>query len=85
TNNIFGRASGLRGFDQLKFHPGGFVKFALNFEYSSEKNGIKAIQVGAIADIYPEEIPIMADLSENSQFFLNGYVNILIGKKYILR
>ncbi|NQX90823.1 MAG: hypothetical protein HRT74_01530 [Flavobacteriales bacterium] len=85
TNNIFGRASGLRGFDQLKFHPGGFAKFALNFEYSSERNGIKAIQVGSIVDVYAEEIPIMADLSENSQFFLNGFVNNLIVKKYILR
>lgn len=86
SNNIFGRASGLKGFDKLKFHPGGFAKFAMNFEYSNEKSRLKGIEVGAVLDVFLNDIPIMAEqLTENNQFFLNGFVNIYIGKRYILR
>lgn len=86
SNNIFGRASGLKGFDKMKLHPGGFVKFAMNFEYSNEKSRLKGVEVGAVLDVFLKDVPIMAEqLAQNNQFFLNGFVNIYIGKRYILR
>lgn len=86
SNNIFGRASALRGFNELKFHPGGFAKFAMHFDYASEKDGIKGLEVGAVVDLFAEEVPIMAAIhAENSRFYLNGFVNIFFGQKYILR
>ena len=86
SNNIFGRASALRGFNELKFHPGFFAKFAMHFEYSSEKDGIKGVQVGTVVDLFADEVPIMAPIyAGNSRFYLNGFVNIFFGKKYILR
>ena len=86
SNNIYGRASALNGLDELKLHPGAFVKFALNFEYSSENDGLKGLEVGAVLDAYAQDIPILADLyGTNKQFFLNAYVNFFFGRKYIIR
>ncbi|MDG1158016.1 MAG: hypothetical protein P8N19_00890 [Flavobacteriales bacterium] len=86
SNNIYGRASALNGLDELKLHPGAFVKFALNFEYSSENDGLKGLEVGAVLDAYATDIPILADLyGTNKQFFLNAYVNFFFGRKYIIR
>jgi len=86
SNNIFGRASGLKGFNKMKLHPGGFVKFAMNIEYSNEKSRLKGVEVGAVLDVFLKDVPIMAEqLAQNNQFFLNGFVNIYIGKRYILR
>ncbi|MFZ5553245.1 MAG: hypothetical protein ACOZCO_09030 [Bacteroidota bacterium] len=80
-DNIYGRAATLKGLNETKITPGGFVKFGLLFEYSPEEDGIKALEVGAIADIYPKEIPIMAN-NQNSFYFLTLYVNIIFGRKY---
>lgn len=80
-DNIFGRASSFKGLNETKITPGGFVKFGLHFEYSPEEDGIKALEVGAIADIYPKEITIMAN-NQNNFYFLTLYVNLIFGRKY---
>ena len=86
SNNIYGRASGLNGLDELKLHPGAFVKFALNFEYSSENDRLKGLEVGAVLDAYARKVPILAErYGANKQFFLNAYVNFFFGRKYIIR
>ncbi|NNE54681.1 MAG: hypothetical protein HKN32_01580 [Flavobacteriales bacterium] len=87
-DDIYGRASGLNGLEELRVHPGGFAKFALNFEYSSEKDRLKGLEVGGVLDVYPERIPIMAEnVGElegirNKNIFFNFYINLFIGKKY---
>jgi len=42
---------------------------------------VKALEVGAIIDAYPQEIPIMA-LTENNRFFLSFYITIMYGRKW---
>jgi len=79
--NINGRASVFKGFDQLKLRPGIFVDTGFLFEYSPYQRGVKAVEAGVMADFYFEEVPIMA-LEKNKQLFLNFYVNVHIGKKY---
>ena len=87
-DDIYGRASGLNGLEELKFYPGAFAKFALNFEYSNEKDRLKGLEVGAVLDAYPSRIPIMAENVgelegiQNENLFLNFYINLFIGKKY---
>lgn len=86
SNNIYGKASGLNGLDELRLHPGGFFKFAFQFEYSNEKNRLKGLEAGAVVDVYPSDIPILADkYGQNKQLFFNFYLNLLIGQKYIRR
>lgn len=77
---IYGRGSFFKGFDEIKLYPGIFVKSGLEFEYSNSREVIKALEVGLMADIYMEKVPIMA-FTENRSFFLNIYVGILFGKK----
>lgn len=80
-DNIYGRASGMKGLNETKIVPGGFVKFGLHFEYSPEEDGIKALEVGVIGDVYPKEIQIMAN-NQNNYYFLTLYVNLIFGRKY---
>jgi hypothetical protein len=87
-DNIYGRASSLRGFDELKLQPGAFGKFSFTFEYSNERERLKGIEAGVAADAYSRRIPIMAiydDASKNPknhQLFLSLYLNFFIGTKY---
>jgi len=87
-DNIYGRASSLRGFDELKFHPGAFGKFSFTFEYSNERERLKGIEAGAAADFFARRIPIMAIYDDesknpkNHQLFLTLYLNFFIGTKY---
>ena len=87
-DNIYGRASGLKGLDHLSVAPGGFAKVSFSFEYSNEKERLKGIEAGACADVYGKKIPIMAipenekNNPTNHQFFLSLFVNFFIGTKY---
>jgi len=86
-DNIYGRASGLRGFDELKFHPGLFFKFGFSFEYSNERERLKGVETGIAVDAFTHRIPIMS-LSEetnnpkNHQAFMSLYINFFFGTKY---
>ena len=89
-NNIYGRASGLRGFSEIKVHPGGFARFSWLFEYSGRKDGIKGLEAGAQVEVFPRRIEIMSDQiledrfdgAENHRIFASLYVHFVFGKKY---
>lgn len=85
VQNIYGRASWFKGFGEMKLYPGAFARAGLNFEYSGQTTGIKAIEVGMSMDAYPVAIPIMAELEDvqNKQFFFEFYLALLFGKKYV--
>lgn len=80
--NIYGNASYFKGVGNTKIHPGAFVKAGLTFEYSSNSDGIKALEVGATLDAFPRKVPIMAKI-ENKFIFFNLYASILFGKKSV--
>ncbi|MBL8010390.1 MAG: hypothetical protein JNJ64_07260 [Flavobacteriales bacterium] len=84
-DDIFGRASWFKGIEESKFRFGGFARFALNFEHSGSASGIKALEVGGTIDAFPERLPIMAELDgvENKQIFLELYISIQFGKKFV--
>lgn len=81
-NNIYSRASFLKGLDEIKLYPGLHTKLGLNFEYANNNDVLKAIEVGLTADAFLKEIPIMA-FTENRQFYLTLSVNLLYGVKKI--
>ena len=78
--DIYGRASFFNGFSEMRLYPGIFTKFAFEFEYSNQKETIKALELGITSDFYFEKVPILA-FSENRSWFLNLYVGILFGQK----
>ena len=89
AENIYGRASGLRGLGELKFYPGIYFKSSLYFEFSNYKDGLKGIETGVSADAFLKTIPIMSpkvlekDISnpKNQQVFIALYINFFLGKK----
>lgn len=81
-DNIYGRASFLKGFDELNLHPGGYARFGFNFDFSQEYERIRMLEVGAILDVYPvTPVEIMA-FNEKDLFFLNFYFSFTWGRKY---
>jgi hypothetical protein len=81
VDNIYGRSPFMVGIDEMKFRPGVYGKVGFNFEYAPIFDDVKAIEVGAIIDAYPTEVPIMA-LIDNKQLFLSFYINFMYGKKW---
>ncbi len=82
ANNIYGRAGGLRGFNELKLIPGLHGAFGINFEYDPKREGLKGIEVGATVDYFPlKPVEIMA-YATNHQLFVNFYINLQFGSKY---
>ena len=79
--NIYGRASFIEGIDEIKPYPGAYGKLGLTFEYGSYSTDIKCLEVGVTIDAYGKEVPIMAN-TDNDQFFLNLYINLLFGRKW---
>jgi hypothetical protein len=76
---ILGKASFFKGFNELSFVPGGSAKVGLSFEYSKDDIKLNALEVGVGLDLYPKAIPIMAS-ERNSFYFLNLMVGYRFGK-----
>jgi hypothetical protein len=69
SKDIAGRASFLKGLDEIKVYPGLHAKAGLSFEYSSTNMFINALDVSATFDAFAKKIPIMYT-EYNSQFYL---------------
>lgn len=81
VDNIYGRARTTKGLNEMKLYPGIFAKAGLHFEYGEEDEAIKALEVGACADYYFRDVPIMV-IAENKSLFLTFYVNLTFGRRY---
>jgi hypothetical protein len=81
VDNIYGRSSFSEGLGEMKFKPGLYGKLGFNFEYAPIFSDVKAIEVGAVLDVYPTDVPIMA-LIDNKQLFLSFYVTFMYGRKW---
>jgi hypothetical protein len=75
--DIYGRAPFTKGLSEIRVMPGIFAKFGFNFEYSREDKAIHAVEIGATANLFPKEIPIMA--VDNKQLFLALFVSYRFG------
>lgn len=76
---INGRASFFKGFDEMDIVPGAFLKLGLSFEYSKQDKVLHAIEVGSFIEGFLKKLPIMAT-QENYQFFLSLFVSYRFGK-----
>lgn len=65
---------------KMKFRPGLNAKTGFQFDWSSQDNMIKAVDIGVSVDSYFSKVPIM--ISDKNKFlFVNAYVGISLGKK----
>lgn len=82
TNNIYGRASFFNGIGETRFYPGIFAKAGLHFDYGTEREVIRSLEVGAQLDAYLEQVPIMAFTNSQAIFF-NFYLAVFFGSRNI--
>lgn len=88
--NIVSRASYFKGFDELKFSPGGFIKAGVMFEFSDRDALLRAVEGGVIADFYmrgmktlavdASEYNFLSKIEENNHVFLGMYISYRFGK-----
>lgn len=69
-----------KGWSNLKFTPGLYVKPGLRFDYGRYNDLLAAIEVGVAAEFYTKKIPQMFDNKEK-QFFFSAYFTLLFGKR----
>lgn len=81
VDNIFGRASFTKGFNQLSFYPGAQVKVGLDFDYGVYNSKVKSLEVGVILDVFARPVPIMA-FNDPNYYFLTFYFSFNFGKRY---
>lgn len=79
SDQILGKASFFKGFDEIKPRPGAFLKAGISFEFSKLDQVIHAIEGGAIAEAFPSKLPIMAT-KQNHQFFLTLFISYRFGR-----
>jgi len=80
-DNIYGRASFTKGFDQLKPYPGLYIKSGLSIDFGTLNQRPKTVEAGFALDVFTKPVPIMA-FKDGDQFFLTLYLSIGLGKRY---
>jgi hypothetical protein len=74
-----GKSSFFKGMNEVKAVPGISLKSGLGFEFSNIDEIIHALEVGAVIDLYPLKVPIMATHT-NNQFFFSFFVSYRFGR-----
>lgn len=78
---IVGGASFTKGIGEIKIQPGFTARSGFYFDYSATRKFFLGIELGASAEVYFKEIPIMAN-AKNSFYFLNLYADFRLGKRW---
>ncbi len=80
-NNVIGNSPFSRGFNELNFRVGGFVKAGFNFDWGDFTDEIKAIEVGVFVDAFPQRLPLMLH-TQNKYIFPSFYICAVFGNKW---
>jgi len=80
TQNIYGGTNFVTGFDKASIIPGGIFKLGFLFDWANYNESVKAIEVGAMVNVYYKKVPIMAE-AENHFLYGNLYLKVLFGKR----
>ncbi|MDD4372969.1 MAG: hypothetical protein PHG67_03515 [Bacteroidales bacterium] len=81
THDIYGRAPFTKGLGEISLRPGLYFKSGFNFEFGYTKTQIKAAEVGAVIEFYPQGVTILAD-NMDQKFFLTFYISFGFGKRF---
>lgn len=77
---IFGHSGFLRGFGEMKFAVGGYVKAGAHFAPGAYESFVRALEVGVIVHVYTRRLPIMV-IEDNKFMYANLYLSIHLGKR----
>lgn len=82
-------SSGLgKGWNEMEYVPGAFLKTALRFDFGRYNELIQALQIGISVDAYSKKIEIMAPFDvtgkeavEPKQLFFQGHIAFVFGRR----
>jgi hypothetical protein len=80
SDNIYRRGPVGKGLKEAKLYPGIALKGGFFFEYGSDRDYLRALEVGAAIDAFPKKIPIMA-LINNPNAYLTFYLTLHAGNR----
>ncbi len=80
ADHIYGRGPFGKGFRDAKLHPGLYLKGSLFFDYASDQQYVRALEVGCAIDAFPKRLPIMA-FAQNSYAHLTLYLALHFGDR----
>jgi len=80
NGRIKGASPFTRGFGELGFLPGANASIAFHLDWGAFDEFVKALEIGAMLDVFPKRVPILVS-EENNQVFLNFFVNLQLGKR----
>lgn len=80
-DNIFGRAPFGKGFDNLTIRPGVYGKFGFIFDFGTNNDRVKALEVGGMFDFYPQGVEMMS-YNDPTYEFVGFYISYDFGKRY---
>lgn len=80
-NIIQGSAGFSKGLDELQFIPGGHIKSAIRFDFSTNKKNVIGVETGVNAEFYSQQIQLMANQPATSSFY-DIYVAFQFGKRW---
>lgn len=78
--DIQGASGFSKGFGEMKFTPGAYVKTALRFDYGRYNELVSALEVGLNVEFYAKKMPVML-LQKQRQLFFNAYAAIEFGRR----
>lgn len=81
SDNIYGKAPFFKGMEKTRLYPGAYAKLALSFEYANRYNGVKAIEIGAVVDVFAIPVPMMA-FNKKEEAVVSLYLKFVWGKKW---
>jgi hypothetical protein len=74
-------SSGLgKGWGEMDFKPGLYLKTALRFDYGRYNEVVSGVEIGVSVDVYSDKIPILL-FAKDKQVFLQGHIAILFGRR----
>jgi hypothetical protein len=77
--DIYGKSSFFKGFREMQFVPGAYMKFGMSFEFSQRDDIIHALDAGIVFSAYIKKVEIMANI-DNPQLFFNLFLCYRFGK-----
>lgn len=75
-----------KGWGELKFKPGAYLKTALRFDIGRFNESVSAVEIGMSLDAYAQKIQIMVPVDGSNataaqRFFFQGHVALVFGRR----
>jgi hypothetical protein len=81
-SNIAGRSPWYRGLNEIRPHPGGYLKSSFSFDFADEDDRMKFLETGMVLDFFLPPIQMMAENPANA-IFLSFFLAYNFGSKQL--